>query len=260
MYVLIFSLSLGIMTYITNTQQGVDSSQEFLRWRKQDILVIAAVFGAAILCQALDWLLPKFCMIIYLIGSVIAFLVVNKSRENYIKDYKKQVDQILESIDKLIPKRKSGEEIDYSDLPFTIEKEGDQIKKITVLMKEPNKFNDGNCINGVYSLKRYFPYYDWKYTNDFPRQECVFEGMKLPPNIARWPGSDLRASGFIPLGLSGEGEVGWKPRSISNTGKSMYVYEDGSVPDEVNLPNAPHCLCIGSSGGGKAIWVGQELW
>lgn len=258
MYIFIFLVVLGMTTFITNKQNEVESNYEFLKWSSKDILIISATAGVALLLQILDGIfLPKFFMLVYLIGSVISLVLVNKFREQYIQEYKKQLGQIIEAMGGLF--KIKDEEINYNDLPFKIEKDGDLVNKIIVQMKDPQKFNDGNCTNAVYSLKRYFPYYDWQYTTDFPKQECVFEGQKLPPDVAKWPGDDLRRSPFIPLGLSGDGEVGWALTS-KGYGESSYVFEDGSVAGTAKLPSAPQALVVGSTGGGKSIWVDQEVW
>ncbi|MBQ2174240.1 MAG: hypothetical protein II453_03900, partial [Alphaproteobacteria bacterium] len=64
---------------------------------------------------------------------------------------------------------------------------------------------------------------------------------------------------FIPIGLSGMGEVGWVINSYKNPGKSNYVYEDGKSANTVDSPSAPQALVVGSTGGGKAIYVEQEV-
>lgn len=258
MYILVFILVLGITTYVTNRQNDVESNNEFLKWTKRDILIISATLGVAVIMQILDKIfLPKIFILVYLVGSIISLMLVNKLRETYIQEYKAQLNQIIESMNKLVPIKES--EIDYNNLPFSIEKDGTLVNKIVVTMKEPSKFNDGNCTNAVYTLKRYFPYYDWQYTNDFPKQQCIFEGQKLPPKIAKWPGSDIRKTGFIPLGLSGNGEVGWALTS-KDYGESNFIFDDGNRAGTVALPSAPQCLTVGSTGGGKAVWIGQEIW
>lgn len=74
-----------------------------------------------------------------------------------MQEYKKQIEQIYDSIDPLTPR---DEEVQYNDLPFRIEKEGTKINEIIVDHQNPSKHNDTNCTNVVYSLKNYFPYYD----------------------------------------------------------------------------------------------------
>ena len=258
MYILVFFLVLGMTTYMTNKTNDTESNSEFLHWSKKDILIIASTFGIGVLFECLKFI-PIFFLAVYFVGTLIALVYVNKSREQYIIQYKKQIEQISESVAKLT----NIKELDFNDLPFDIFKSGDKINKIVVHMKEPGKFNDGNCSNAVYSLKRYFPYFDWKYSNDFPKQICTFEGMPLPPSIAMWPGSDTRSSGSFPFGLAGSGEVLWNVGKDKNMGWSEYVYEDGTragTNEEIAGTSAPQMMVIGSTGGGKSIWVDQEIW
>lgn len=262
MYVFIFFIVLGLLTYTTNKKNEVSSSPDFLKWSKKDITIIGSTFAASILLQILDGIfLPKLFVLVYLVFSVLALLFVNKSREQYIANYKKQIEQITDSLTSVLAvKKKDDEPIDYDNLPFEIEKQDDdKVNKIVVMMNKPNKFVDGNLINVVYSLKRYFPYYDWNYECDFPKQQCVFKGQRLPPDVAKWPGSDLRKSWFVPVGVSGDAEVGIKYKS-KDFGFSEYRFPDGRRADVCDLPHAPQVLCCGATGGGKAIYINQELW
>lgn len=255
MYILIYLLSLGLVTYVTNKMNDVESNNEFLRWEKMDLLILGGLFLLGVILQCLDFLLPRIVLLAYLFVCVLLIFFVNKNREKHIQEYKKQIEQIFEAMRKLIVDK----EINYNELPFSIERDKGKINKITVLMREPDKFNDGTLTNAVFSLKRYFPYYDWQFTTDFPKQEAIFEGQKLPPEKAMWPGSDLRDSSFIPLGLGGSGEIGLNLGS-KKPGESMYVYEDGTRAGTTLLPSAPQILAVGATGGGKAIWVEQEMW
>lgn len=259
MYLLAFFTVLGIITYITNKQNEVESSPEFLYWTLKDIYVIAGVFFIAVVLQIIAKFIPWFIIIIYCVVAATALLLVNKNREQYIIVYKNQVSQILEALGKLSP-MKTKDEIDYNDLPFKLERDlHGNISRIVVTMKEPNKFNDSNCTATVYTLKRFFPHCDWKFTCDFPKQQCVFEGMKLPPKIANWMGSDLRGSNFVPLGVSGSNEVGWNLANRQH-GISNFVWEDGERAEEIELPTAPQMITVGSTGGGKNIYLYQKIW
>lgn len=255
MYIFSFFIVLGAVTYFTNKQNDVESNYEFLKWDRKEIIIISGTIGLAIVLQMLDFIIPKIFILAYIVAAVIAILYVNKMREQYIQEYKQQISQVVEATDSLI----NVKEIDYNNIPFKIERDGDLINKITVQIDKASRFNDGNCINAVYSLKKFFPYYDWQYTCDFPKQVCVFEGQKLPPGTALFPGSDLRKSTFIPLGVSGNGEVGWA-LSGGDYGDSEYVFEDGKKAGTVQLSYAPQALTLGATGGGKSVWVGQEIW
>lgn len=255
MHVLVYLVVLGVITYAINKRNGTEDNVEFLRWQTRDLLIMG---GLALLSVVLDILpLPPITLLIHLVICAVALLYVNKNRESYILEYKKQIDQIFASLGKLCEQPK--DEIDYNDIPFKIEKDGDKVNEIKVLIGDQSRFSDANCTSAVYSLKRYFPYFDWQYSCDFPSQQCTFTGKKLPPRMAAWPGSDSRTGDFIPLGVSGEGEVGW-PLTKKRYGRSEYIFEDGARAGTAGLPTAPHAICVGSTGGGKAVWINQRVW
>lgn len=245
MYVLIYLIVLGVSTYLTNKTNEVESSDEFLQWSKQDIATIGGVLALGIILEAIGKTLPIVLLGVYFVVCMLAFVAVNKSREKTIQQFKEHVNQIYEATAKLTNIKK--EDLSYSDLPFKLEQEDGRISQIIVKMTEPSKFTDGNCINAVYSLNRFFPYCSWKYVVDFPKQECYFIGQKLPPEIANWPGDNLRGSVYIPLGVAGDGEVGWPlANSKKKWGESSFVFDDGEKAGTVDLPSAPQCLTVGS--------------
>lgn len=121
-------------------------------------------------------------MLVYAFVATVGLVYANKNRERTIQEYQKQLEQVYDSIAPL--NNKDAEEIDYNNLPFKIKKEGDKINEIEVTHINPKKHTDPNCTNVVYSLKNYFPYYDWQYTIDYPKQITTFSGQKLPPEMA----------------------------------------------------------------------------
>lgn len=260
MYILLYFLILGLVTYIINKTNNVDSSDEFLKWERQDLLIIGGGFLVALILQIIDLFMPIpiLVMPIFALALVILIFYVNKNREKHIQEYKKQIEQIFEACSNLI----TAKEIDYNELPFKIvkdEKVKDQIAEIHLTMENPNKFNDGNCTNVTFTLNRYFPYYQWKYETDFPSQITKFIGEPIPPMMAKWPGSDFRPPEYIPIGLGGGGEVGLD-LGAKDFGESSYVDEDGVTPGRISIPRAPQYLAVGSTGGGKAVWIKQEIW
>ena len=87
-------------------------------------------------------------------------------------------------------------------------------------------------------------------------------GYDKPPTMARWPGSWLRHFRFMPLGLSGKGEIAYQPDSVPKNeyGRSHFMDESGKpLEADRSLPTQPQVLCCGATGGGKAIWVEQEI-
>ena len=111
----------------------------------------------------------------------------------------------------------------------------------------------------VDSWNKYLPDYEWVPEFDYAARECAFVGTPLPPHVARYPGSWLRPAEFIPIGLTGLGELAWVINSFKGEGRSLYVYEDGKKAKTVDSPSAPQALVVGGTGGGKAIYVDQEI-
>lgn len=260
MFVIIFILALGIITQLISKKNEVEGLEEMLDWSNQDKIILAVLFGLSIVLQIIDsyFGLNFIFYIVFLFICVFSVFYVNKHREEWILEYKKQVEQIIDSLGKLV--KVDTENIDYTDLPFKINKNGaGKINELVVDMKEPKKFKDDVLIQTVYSLNNYFPYFDWDYVTDFQGQKVTFSGNKLPPDTAAWKGSDYRPPEFLPLGLSGNGEVGLN-LGVKNWGESSYVFKDGERAGTVKLPSAPQVLVVGSTGGGKDIWVDQELW
>lgn len=258
MYLVIFFIVFGLLTVYTDKKNEIEANDEFLYWTKKDACIIGAFLALSVVLTALP--LPFALSLIlgaaYMIALSVTALYVNKNREEYIQSYKQQLDQIISAISPL----QKINEVDYSDLPFAITRDGSKINTITLKMEKPEAFSkEERLTNIVNTFNNCFPYYEWQYSCDFQKQVCIFEGKRLPPDIARWAGSNLRPGSFIPIGLSGNGEVGIR---LDNTdeGQSSYLYEDGVRADTLRLPTAPQHLVAGKTGNGKAIWVGQELW
>ena len=97
-----------------------------------------------------------------------------------------------------------------------------------------------------------------------------------------WPGTDYRPADWIPLGVSGMGEVGWNLGNPKDLGHSSYINKfpmgdsleksqnanhkpkdgfklpNGSwIAGTVESPSAPQAMTIGSSGGGKSVSLNQ---
>lgn len=254
MFVIIYILTLGIVTQIISKKNNVEgTSEEMLQWSNQDKIILISLFGISIVLQVLAAYIELNIIfyLIYLFICIFAIFYVNKHREEWILEYQKQVDQIIDSLEKLIKVDK--EDINYSELPFIINKTGSgKINKIVVDIKEPNKFKDATLIQVVYSLNNFFPYFDWDYSVDFQEQKLTLTGNKLPPDIAPWKGSDYRPPEFLALGLSGSGEVGLNI-GVKDWGESEYIFEDGERAGTVKLPSSPQILTLGSTGGGKSV-------
>ena len=134
-----------------------------------------------------------------------------------------------------------------------------QVNRITIKVN-PDKFKLEQAANLCNTLNLYLPNYEWLPEPNLPARQCSFVGAPLPPHIAKYPGSWLRPAEFVPIGLSGLGEVSWNLNTIKNEGRSLYVYEDGKIAQTVDTPSAPQALCVGSTGGGKSVTLRNVIF
>lgn len=261
MFLLSYFIILCATITITNKQNEVNASDEVLEFTRNDSLIIVLV---GLVVFILELIVPNFLSDFYLpilvitsLAEAMIFVIVNKNRDMQIKKQHEQINKVYEALGKLIIKPKDG--IDYNNIPFVTEEENGNINLIKIDMQDPDRFNDNYIMQAVYSLNKFFPEFQWVPSVDFPQRTCVFEGQQLPPSIAMFPGTDLRPSGWIPLGLGGSGEVGWNLSNPKDKGESLYTYEDGTRAGIINMPSAPQALCLGSTGGGKSIVLTQTV-
>ena len=265
MFTFVFIILLSLITSINNNQKEItDDNEASYRFDKRSIIII---FSCLIIGVLLDMFVKKYLkeqyfiiLGIYSFVSLISLSVSNHFRIISIEKEREEIQQIFQILDSLV--KIKGQEIDYNNIPFTIEyNKGNknQVDKIIVTMENPEKFTDNAITQAVYNFNKFLPYRQWVAEPDFPERVCLFIGNKLPPKIAYYPGSDLRPWNWIPLGLGGNGELGWNlGAKEEDMGKSMYIYEDtGARADTVEVSKAPQCLTVGATGGGKAIWVDQ---
>jgi ABC-type multidrug transport system fused ATPase/permease subunit len=262
MFIFAFVISLALIAYGINKANKAEDNESTLNFNGSQNIIIVGLLGVGILLEVLTNILNEVLtnyywpmLGIYTVICLSVFVVLNKIREKQIKEEHDQITLIFEALSKILGKQK---EIDFNDLPFSYEGENGKIQKIIIDMKDPDKFSDPVVTSGVFSLNKFFPYYQWISNVNFPKRECIFQGQKLPPDIAMWPGSDLRPAGWIPLGVAGSGEAGWNIANPKDLGVSSYI-RDGERIGTVKSSSAPQGLCVGSTGGGKSIWIEQEV-
>lgn len=269
MFFFISVISLFITSYILNKKYDIENSESFDFSKENSIYIaIIMVIGLIIdtvviklLYMAIPSIIDKAyipLLMIYLFVSIATFIIFNNKREVEIKEKREQIGIVYEALGRLIHMPKEG--IDYNNIPFEIKYAGNNVNKIILTIEDSNMFkNDSVLQDAIYSLNKFFPNFAWIYSVDFQKREAEFIGQDLPPNIANFPGTDLRPAGLIPVGLSGSGEICWDLSSDKDPGSSSYVYEDGRVADLLKMPSSPQALVVGSTGGGKAIWKLQNI-
>lgn len=265
MIIVAFFLILILTVQMTNKKNEAEPTDEMLTFERKDSLII---FGCLLFSIFLNWFSHKFFENIYFIILGISsgvflmiLIIVNINREAKIKRKHDQIIKVFQALTDVL----GGvdiESINFSQVPFELEeddKTGDINKIIIDTSISGGKFNENTIISTQYNINKFFPDSQWTSIMDYPKRLLTFKGLPKPPSIAKYPGSDYRPTGWIPLGLSGAGEVGWNIADPKGPimGHSSYINDEGKIPDAVDMPSAPQCLTLGSTGGGKSIFVDQ---
>lgn len=259
-----FLLALLVTIQITNVKNGSKGSEDSLQFTRKDSLIIVIAMISSFVFDEIFKRLPDLYVYCYVGTTMVYFLlfiVVNANREKVIKNRHDQIFKIYQACADILG-RIDAEKIDYDNIPFELD-EDDKTGSICMIKFDTSipggKFNDNTIILAQYSINKFFPDFQWTSIVDYPKREVTFKGLPKPPDIAMYPGSDYRPTGWIPLGLTGEGEIGWNLSGPKDVGHSSYITEEGKVAETVEMPSAPQCLTLGSTGGGKAVWLEQEV-
>lgn len=254
MFLVISFLCLGIITYIF---QG---DNEFEYSRKTSIMTLSLIALSAILDLLFRFVpteISKLVLVpvilIFILTQVIFMVIVNKIEQQRRKADEQIISQIFECLKPVLPPKL---ELDFKDLPFEYVIKNNQLTSVTMNIDAMERFTGNKPSQVTYALNKYFPYVKWVVELDFPAQRCDFISEPLPPDIAKWPGSDMRNSSWIPIGVNGKSELGWNLKGgRSDLGASSFS------PDlpTLDIPSAPQLICVGATGGGKAIWTGQVV-
>lgn len=262
-FILVIILMLTVQ--LTNHKNAVKLNEELLRFDKKDSLIIFLCFLSSFIVNkiAKNYDFKKYWLIIGISAFVytMVLVIVNINREQLIKRKQDQIIRVYQALVDIFGKV-DIQNINYENLPFQIEEDPKlkTVSKIIIDMSLPEgRFNENSITLAQYSINKYFPELQWISNADYPKRELVFKGLPKPPKIAMFPGSDYRPASWIPLGLSGEGEVGWNIGDPKDLGMSSYITEDGKVAKDVTMPSAPQAMCLGSTGGGKAIYIDQLI-
>lgn len=259
MFIFVFFIIIAIAQFATNKILNIsDDNSVGYSYSKRDSLIIAGFLLAGILFQILPLKGHKIFWVLlgmYAFAILLTMVILATFKKIIITKQREELQQVFDVLEPVLPK---NTELDMNNPPFKLGYEKTQINRITISIN-PNTFKETVATNLCLSLNKYLPNYEWVNEFDFAARECAFVGTPLPPGIAKYKGSWLRPTEFIPIGLSGLGEVGWTINSIKNTGRSNYVYDDGKVAKTVDTPSAPQALCVGSTGGGKAIYINQMV-
>jgi len=258
MFILTFFIFVAMSQYITNKILNIsDDNTVGYAYSKRDSLIIMGILSLGIILQLIKLKGKIFWIVvgIYAFIILLTMVILAAIKKIIVEKQREELTQVFDVLAPVLPK---NTELDFNNPPFRLGYEKHQINRITIDIN-PNTFKETVAVNLCLSLNKYLPNYEWVNEFDFAARECIFVGTPLPPAVAKYKGSWLRPAEFIPIGLSGLGEVSWNINSFKDAGKSNYVYEDGKIAKTVDTPSAPQALCVGSTGGGKSIYIEQEV-
>lgn len=246
MFIFIFLIIIAVSQYLTNKILGIsDDNSVGYSYSKRDSLIILGLFAVGLLFQLLPLKGHKIFWVlcgVYAFAILLTMVILATLKKIIITKQREELQQVFDVLEPVLPK---NTELDMNNPPFKLGYEKNNINRITININ-PNTFKETVATNLCLSLNKYLPNYEWVNEFDFAARECAFVGTPLPPGVAKYQGSWLRPTEFIPIGLSGLGEVSWTINSIKNSGRSNYIYEDGKIAKTVDTPSAPQALAVGS--------------
>lgn len=259
MFIFTFFLVVIVSQFVTNRILNIsDDNSVGYSYSKKHTFILLGFLLLGILFQKLAFLKekPKIYWIVcgsYAFAILLTMVIFATIKKVILVKQREEIQAVFAVLEPVIPneakvKNKETQEFEMRDInkpPFKLGYEDNKINRITIKIN-PNTFKETVAVNLCLSLNKYLPNYEWVNEFDFAARECSFVGTPLPPSVARYQGSWLRPTEFIPIGLSGLGEVSWTINSIKDTGKSNYIYDDGKLAKTVDTPSAPQALCVGS--------------
>ena len=248
-----FIIILLITINMTNKKNEAKASDDVLEFTKGDSFIIFLLFLSSIVVNNIAkrlhlsgkdfWLCFGISMFVY----TCSLILVNNNREKFIKKKHDQIINVYQALADILGKV----DIEYENTPFILE-ECKKTKKINKILLDTSnqslRVNENTITLATYSMNKFFSDFQWMSEQNHQKRELIFKGLPKPPKIAKYPGSDYRPTGWIPLGVSGLGEVGWNMsgESEKKLGVSSYIGEDGKPIENFISPSAPQAMCLGS--------------
>ena len=245
MYIIIFFIVFAVTQFTTNRILKVnDENKISYSYSKRDGLIIFGLLVVGVLLQVFVKLQGKAFLIVcgtYGLAILLTMVILATMKRAVVEKQKEEMKKIFDVLVPVLPK---NAELDPNNPPFKLGYDGNKVNRVTIEIN-PNTFKETVAVNLCLSFNKYLPDYEWVNEFDFAARECAFVGTPLPPHVARYPGSWLRPAEFIPIGLSGLGELSWTINSFKGEGRSLYEYEDGKKAKTVDSPSAPQALVVG---------------
>lgn len=266
MFILIYFIVVAVSQFATNKLLKIDDDNEAsYSYSKRDSIILVILLAVGIVLQILlpkiDFLSKHYWWIClaYLVCSLIIMLIFITIKKSKIEKQREEIQQVYEILQKMVDKKNEG--LDFNNVPFSMGYKYGKINKIDVVV-EPTSFDEKILNVILQQLNAFLPTFTWTYELHLEERYMTFIGNDKPPTMARWPGSWLRPLKAFPMGISGNGEICWQPDSVNkkSLGRSLYLDEKGNpIKEDLSLSKAPQGLVAGGTGGGKAIWVEQEI-
>lgn len=267
MFILAFIVILCILMMINNKVKHIASdNNDSYEFDRNSVFIL---LGLLLLGVSLNFVMKNFMnqylivLGIYCAVSSAGIIVANQLRIQKIEERRADIAEIYEILDKILKTKK--EDIDYNNVPFKINYDKEDRKRIAaieIVMENFNDFSDSKITDAVTRLNKHLSHSQWLHKEDKSERKCLFIGRKKPPLLAPFPGSDLRPWNWIPLGIGSNGEVGWNlsVKDDRTMGKSLFRFEDtGQVAGTTKVAKIPQSLTLGSTGGGKAVFVDEVV-
>lgn len=253
---------MSISQYINNWMMQIDdSSEDAYYYGQRDSRYIALTFLLSIVLEvitrvnipAIKPFIQNYLGYITLgYGLIVLLLMILLSglRKQDILKKREELLNVFQIVRPLITSAKDAE-IDYNNPGFELEYKYGNVNKINVPV-EPTKFSSGvdKVLTPIVAqLNAFLPTYSWNYESHLEERYLTLVGSDKPPELARWPGSWLRHFRFMPVGISGKGEVAYQPDSVPKKeyGRSLYLNEKGDpIPTDTSLPTQPQALVCGA--------------
>lgn len=252
MFILIFFLLLSLSQFINNKVLSIsDDSEDAYAFNKKDSVILGILFLVGIILQILgqfkliDSIFWWACLGYFLISFIILIVILQVRKTSIIKK-REEMTRVYEILQKLVDKK--GEGLDYNNAPFTLGYKYGNINLIRVTI-DPITFDEKILVPLLSQLNNFLPTYTWNFDLHLDQRYIDFNGLDKPPTMARWPGSWLRPAKFMPLGLTGKGEIPFTPDSVNKKtlGRSLFLDNSGNpIEADTSLPSQPQALVCGA--------------
>lgn len=266
MILLIAFIAVGGAVYLSNPGNPSLASSAAGKIVK---IVLAAWIGLGVILNILSGVIPaisSYLTLGFTAASVIMMIITSVVIKTQIINMKEEVKDIYPSMSVLM-KVNGIRNIDEFESFFNessdnivIEKDHNKkISKVTVIIKSIENLSEPMVSKTVDMFEKFYsqPEKKWSGSVKFKERKVEFKIERSIPGLASYPGVDFRAPGYIEVGISGIGAACWNIGAEGEIGMSSYFYKDGEQAKTVKVGSAPHCLVVGSSGGGKSIYTSQ---